>query len=124
MPVSVPSPVKAIHFVTGVDVDPTKTIARAQPSAPEEVDRQWRMQTSGRLDPSGANEFFILPPGGGGVAVGWVRVRDAVGVNLPSRIAAVTGSLEFLSLSADGSYLFAVSEEDDEYWIVVRRLTS
>ncbi|MFC9272462.1 hypothetical protein ACWGRF_17545 [Streptomyces zhihengii] len=39
----------------------------------------------------------ILVPGPGGSAVGWVRVRDRVGSGLPSRIAAVTGSPEFIA---------------------------
>ncbi|MFJ1550369.1 hypothetical protein [Streptomyces sp. NPDC088246] len=124
VPASAPSPVTAIRFVAGVDVEPTNTIAQARPSVLGEVDHQWQIQTSDRLDPSGSGEFIILPPGGGGASIGWVRVRDTNGVNLPSRIAAATGSPEFLSLSADGKYLFAVSEEDDEYWIVVRRLAT
>ncbi len=41
---------------------------------------------------------------------------------LPSRIAAVTGTAEFVALSADGTHLCAVTEEEYEYWIFVRSL--
>jgi hypothetical protein len=108
--------------MTGVEVEPTLSIEKTGPAALGEVDRQWRTEAFDRLITSGVIEFFILPPGGGGVSVGWVRVRDATGVSLPSRVAQLTGSPELLTLSEDGSYLCAVTEEDDEYWIFVRRL--
>ncbi|MET9105452.1 hypothetical protein [Streptomyces zhihengii] len=60
-----------------------------------------------------------LVPGPGGSAVGWVRVRERVGSGLPSRVAAVTGSPEFIAVSTDGRRLCAASVEDAEYWIVV-----
>ncbi|MFI2780079.1 hypothetical protein [Streptomyces sp. ALB3] len=121
-PVSAPMPVTAIHYVTGVEVEPSSSIEMEGPAALDEVDRRWQTETSDRLTNTEVGEFFILPPGGGGATIGWVRVRGATNIPLPSRIAAVTGSPEFLSLSADGNYLCAVTEEDDEYWIVVRQL--
>lgn len=121
-PASAPMPVTAIHYVTGVEVEPTSSIEKTGPAALVEVDRRWQTEVADRLTASGVGEFFILPPGGGGASAGWVRVRVTAGVPLPSRIAALTGSPEFLSLSGDGSYLCAVTEEDDEYWIFVRRL--
>ncbi|MFK0024324.1 hypothetical protein [Streptomyces sp. NPDC090798] len=46
-------------------------------------------------------------------------VTDPVGEHLPSRIAAVTGSPEFLAVSMAGHHLRAASaEEDDYYWVV------
>ena len=122
-PSSAPTPLAAIRAVAGVDVQPNVTIRESRSDAIEEIDRQWQAQTSKTLLAAEVGEFLILPPGSGGSAVGWVRVRDSVGVNLPSRIAAATGSPEFLTLSADGHHLCAVSVEDDEYWIVVRTFT-
>jgi hypothetical protein len=40
------------------------------------------------------------------------------GEDLPSRIAAVTGSPEFLAVSMDGHHLCAASAEEDDYWVV------
>lgn len=113
----------AIRAVAGVGVQPEVAIQKSRPHAVEEVDRQWQVQTFKAPLVSEAGEFLILPLGSGGSAVGWVCVRDSIGVNLPSRIAAATGSPEFLALSADGRHLCAVSVEDDEYWIVVRTFT-
>ncbi|MFD8799970.1 hypothetical protein [Streptomyces atroolivaceus] len=115
-------PVTAIHYVTGVEAEPTSSVEKTGPDVLHEVDRRWQTETSGRLINPEVREFFILPPGGGGASAGWVQVRDSKGISLPSRIAALTGSPEFLSLSVDGSYLCAVTEEDDEYWIFVHRL--
>ncbi|SFT04405.1 hypothetical protein SAMN04487982_10681 [Streptomyces sp. ok210] len=119
-PSSAPTPLVAIRAVAGVDVQPKVTIREARSDAIEEIDRQWQTLTSKTLLAAEAGEFLILPPGSGGSAVGWVRVRDSIGGNLPSRIAAATGSPEFLTLSADGHHLCAVSVEEDEYWIVIR----
>lgn len=115
-------PVTAIHYVTGVEAEPSSSVEKRGPDALDEVDRRWQTEASGRLINSEVGEFFILPPGGGGASAGWIRVRDATGTSLPSRIAELTGSPELMSLSVDGSYLCAVTEEDDEYWIFVHRL--
>jgi len=121
-PSSAPMPVTAIHYVTGVEAEPSSSVEKRGPDALDEVYRRWQTETSGRLINSEVGEFFILPPGGGGASAGWIRVRDATGTSLPSRIAELTGSPELLSLSVDGSYLCAITEEDDEYWIFVHRL--
>ncbi|MFE4330092.1 hypothetical protein ACFRQM_11685 [Streptomyces sp. NPDC056831] len=127
-PSSAPSPLVAIRAVTGVDVRPKVAIQESRPDAIEEIDRQWQAQVSKTTLVSETGKFLILPPVSGGSAVGWVRVKDSIGFNLPSRIAShriasVTGSAEFPTLSADGHHLHAVSVEDDEYWIVVRTFT-
>ncbi|WP_239694580.1 hypothetical protein [Streptomyces sp. Cmuel-A718b] len=66
--------------------------------------------------------FLILPPGRGGAAVGRVPVTDIAPPGLPSRTAAATGTAEFVALSAGGTHLCAVTEEEHEYWIIVRSL--
>ncbi|MFJ6843786.1 hypothetical protein ACIQRE_14060 [Streptomyces griseoluteus] len=84
-----------------------------------EMSRLWYSQSS-RLSLCGeAAEFLIMPPRAGGSKLGWVKVKDQVGIDLPSRIASVTGSPEFIALSLDGRRLCAVSVEDCEYWVVV-----
>jgi hypothetical protein len=40
-----------------------------------------------------------------------------------SRIAAVTGSPEFLAVSMDGHHLCAASAEEDDYWVVQHELS-
>ncbi|WP_165371881.1 hypothetical protein, partial [Streptomyces sp. L-9-10] len=114
VPATAPSALAAIHAVAGIDVESAVSVR-----AMGELDRRWYAQISGSLQTPSNDEFFILPPVKGGSKIGWVRVKDSRGTDLPSRIADATGAPEFLALSADGHNLFAVSVEDDEYWIVV-----
>ncbi|MEV4970006.1 hypothetical protein [Streptomyces scopuliridis] len=123
IPATAPSALTAIQAVTGVNVEPTVSVQESLADAMGELDRQWHTQISRSPQTSDDDEFFILPPVKGGSKIGWVRVKDSGGSNLPSRIAAATGSPEFLTLSTDGHHLFAVTVEDDEYWIVVHKFT-
>ncbi|MFJ6511612.1 hypothetical protein ACIQMO_02805 [Streptomyces sp. NPDC091406] len=113
---------KAIHMVAGIDVEPTLSIDAATPAALKQLDLQWHEKAWPLLAAPGSGTFFILPPGSGGAAVGWVPVRDIAPPGLPSRIAAATGTPEFVALSADGTHLCAATEEEYEYWIIVRSL--
>lgn len=111
----------AFCAVNGVDVEPVASIPFSSPDAMSELSRLWHSQSS-RLplcDEDG--EFLIMPPGAGGSKVGWVQVKDQAGADLPSRIAGVTGSPEFVAISLDGRRLCAASTEDDEYWVVVHK---
>ncbi|MFD5679016.1 hypothetical protein [Streptomyces bacillaris] len=123
VPPSAPSVAKAIQLVAGMEVEPTSSIDATDQGAQEELDRQWHEKAGPVLTAPGAGEFFILAPGSGGADIGWIAVRDTTGSGLPSRVSAVTGSHEFVALSADGRILCAVSEEEDEYWIIVRSLS-
>ncbi|MFI7083418.1 hypothetical protein ACIBUR_07425 [Streptomyces anulatus] len=122
IPPTAPSATKAIHMVAGIDVEPTVSIDAAKRDAMEQLDRRWHEKARPALTEPGSGEFFIMPPGSGGSTVGWVSVRDIAPSGLPSRIAAATGTPEFVALSADGMHLCAVTEEEYEYWIIVRSL--
>ncbi|WP_408991601.1 hypothetical protein [Streptomyces sp. 1268] len=122
VPASAPSTIEAIRMVAGFDVKPTLAIDAGPPDALEQLDLQWHEKAWPVLADPGSGAFLILPPGGGGAAVGWVSVEDIALPGLPSRIAAVTGTAEFVALSADGTRLCAVTEEEYEYWIIVRSL--
>ncbi|MEW2284443.1 hypothetical protein [Streptomyces sp. NPDC047841] len=77
----------------------------------------------GTVCPGDKGEFLILPPVPGGSEIGWVRVRDTVGTLLPSRIAEVTGSPEFVTVSTDGRQLCAASVEEYDYWVVLHEFS-
>lgn len=110
----------AIYAVTGIDVEPTAVVHFSSPHAADELDRKWHhCATESSLYGEGG-KFFILPPVSGGAEIGWVEVVDPIGEKLPSRIAAVTGSREFLAISNDYRRLCAISVEDDEFWVVQR----
>ncbi|OKJ56082.1 hypothetical protein AMK28_14630 [Streptomyces sp. CB02115] len=121
-PATAPSATEAILMVAGIDVEPALTIDTATPDALKQLDLQWHQKAWPVLAGPESGAFLILPPGGGGAAVGWVPVRDIAPPGLPSRIAAVTGTPEFVALSADGTHLCAVTEEEYEYWIIIRSL--
>ncbi|MGW8487304.1 hypothetical protein [Streptomyces sp. NPDC055886] len=122
IPPAAPSMAKAIQMVAGLEVEPTSSIDAAGQNSLEELDRQWHEKARPALTERGSGEFFIMPPGSGGSTIGWVSVRDIAPPGLPSRIAAATGTPEFVALSADGMHLCAVTEEEYEYWIIVRSL--
>ncbi|MFB6666115.1 hypothetical protein ACFWEB_27595 [Streptomyces parvus] len=122
LPASAPTTIEAIRMVAGFDVEPTLTIDAGPPDALHQLDLQWHEKAWPVLVGPGSGTFLILPPGGGGAAVGWVPVEGIALPGLPSRIAAVTGTAEFVALSADGTRLCAVTEEEYEYWIIVRSL--
>ncbi len=119
VPDPLPTVMTAIHAVTGIDVKPAERVPDSAPDAATRLDSRWQELASevGLRDASG--EFLVIPSGGGGTSVGWVRVTDLSPRPLPSRVAAVTGSPEFVALSLDGRRLCAVTEEEDEYWIIV-----
>ncbi len=95
-------------MVAGFDVEPTLTIGAGPPDALKQLDLQWHEKAWPVLAGPGSGAFLILPPRGGGAAIGWVPVEGITLPGLPSRIAAVTGTVEFVALSADGTRLCAV----------------
>ncbi|WP_240661136.1 hypothetical protein [Streptomyces sp. WAC 01438] len=109
----------AIYAVTGLEVEPAVTIPASSPRAADELDAAWHHRASQVRLYGRDGEFLILPPVPGGSKVGWVRVKDPVGKNLPSRVGRVAGSPEFVAVSPDGRRLCAASVEDDDYWVVL-----
>ncbi|MFI0807692.1 hypothetical protein [Streptomyces echinatus] len=109
----------AIYAVSGFDVSPTATISAESPASIAELDRQWHHYATAVALYGDNGDFLILPPVSGASEIGWVRVNDSIGRQLPSRIAGVTGSPEFLAVSVDGRRLCAASVEEHDYWVVV-----
>ncbi|MEU6619373.1 hypothetical protein ABZ926_01080 [Streptomyces litmocidini] len=109
----------AIYAVNGVEVEPRVSISDSLPDAAAELDRQWEIQATSSNLVSSDREFYILAPGARGHEIGWIRVKDNSGLNLPSRIAYGTGDAAFLTVSTNGRVMCAVSTEDSEKWIVV-----
>ncbi|MEV7199787.1 hypothetical protein [Streptomyces griseoluteus] len=113
----------AIYAVNGVGVEPVASIPFSSPEAMGELSRVWHARSTGLPLYDQEGRFLLMPPGAGGSKVGWVKVRDRTGTGLPSRIASVTGSPEFMALSLDGCRICAVSIEDYEYWVIVHEFT-
>ncbi|MFF9364140.1 hypothetical protein [Streptomyces griseoluteus] len=111
----------AFYAVNGVDVEPVASVPFSSSGAMGELSRLWHTQSSVLPLCDEDGDFLIMPPGAGGSKVGWVKVKDQVGIDLPARIANVTGSPEFIAISPDGRRLCAVTVEDDEYWVVVHK---
>ncbi|WP_081240225.1 hypothetical protein [Streptomyces viridosporus] len=109
----------ALYAVNGFEVEPAATIPSSAPHAADELDEAWHRCASQVPLYAENGEFLILPPAPGGSKVGWVRVKDPVGKDLPSRITGVTGSPEFIAVSVDGRHLCAASVEEDDYWVVL-----
>lgn len=108
---------------TGVEVDPVATVPISSPGAAAALDEKWHLHASEISLYDDKGDFLILPPVSGGSGLGWVRVRDTVGTQLPSRIAEVTGSPEFVAVSTDGRRLCAASVEEYDYWVVLHEFS-
>lgn len=109
----------AIYAVSGFEVEPVTATPASSPHAADELDEAWHRHAAQVSLYGEDGEFLILPPVPGGSQVGWVRVKDPVGKNLPSRICAATGSPEFIAVSVNGRHLCATSVEESDYWVVV-----
>ncbi|QGZ49789.1 hypothetical protein GPZ77_16690 [Streptomyces sp. QHH-9511] len=114
---------QSIYAVTGMEVEPTIRIDRSAPEADLELGRQWQDQARQANLYTDDGEFFVLPPGSGGLEIGWVRVRNRAGNDLLSRVKRTIGQFELITASADGRNLCAVTSEEYEYWIIVRSLS-
>jgi len=113
----------AIYAFSGLEVEPVTTVPISSSGAMGELDEKWHFHASSVSLYDDTGEFLILPPVSGDRELSWVRVRDTVGRNLPSRIAKVTGSPEFLAVSADGRRLCAASDEEYDYWVVLHEFS-
>ncbi|MFF1507091.1 hypothetical protein [Streptomyces sp. NPDC058326] len=121
VPAGFPDVMSAIYSVNGVEVEPSVVISDELPDAARELDLRWEAQAAAVRLVSSDGEFYILAPDARGHEIGWIRVKDTTGKNLPSRIASGTGNIEFLTVSTDGRVMCAVSTEESEKWIVVHR---
>lgn len=118
-----PPVLSAIYAVNGIEVKPVATVPVSSPGAVGDLDAKWHIYASSVSLYDDNGELLILPPVSRGDGIGLVRVKDTVGRNLPSRIAEVTGSPEFLAVSTDGRHLCAASVEDYDYWVVLHEFS-
>ncbi|MET7284782.1 hypothetical protein [Streptomyces sp. NPDC005573] len=118
VPQEAPSVSAAVYAVTGFEVEPTVTVPTSSPRAGEILDREWHRCAAAAPLYDEKGRFLILPPVSGGSETGWIAVTDPGGEDLPSRVAAATGSPEFIAASLDGRHLCAATVEDDDYWVV------
>ncbi|MFJ4775343.1 hypothetical protein [Streptomyces sp. NPDC088762] len=109
----VPSYARAFKAVVNVEVKPVATVPRTAPGALQEADRLWRehARAAGVIDGEGC--FLVR-----GADRDWVRVRGTAHTALSAALVPGAGSM-VIAMSPDGRRLCALTEEDDDYWIVV-----
>ncbi|MGW1771808.1 hypothetical protein [Streptomyces sp. NPDC002104] len=110
-----PSYARAFKAVVNVEVAPQATVARSGPGALAEADRLWleHARTAAVIDGEGC--FLVR-----GADRDWVRVRRTSHTALSAALVPGAGSM-VIAMSPDGRRLCALTEEDDDYWIVVHR---
>ncbi|MDQ1009870.1 hypothetical protein QFZ82_004355 [Streptomyces sp. V4I23] len=118
-----PTPLSAVLAVTGAYVTPRVRIPHMTPDRDERVDVQWHELAAQMHLFTDDGSFLLRLSNPGSESRGWLRVRDEMGVRLPSRLNSATGRREFIAVSLDGVHLCAVSVEDDEDWIVTHSFT-
>ncbi|MDJ1640162.1 hypothetical protein [Streptomyces pakalii] len=108
-----PSYAQAFKAVVNVEVAPRATVARSAPGASAEADRLWleHARTAAVIDDAGC--FLVR-----GADRDWVRVRRTEHTALSAALLPGAGSM-VIAMSPDGRRLCALTEEDDDYWIVV-----
>ncbi|MFJ5261161.1 hypothetical protein ACIQAC_11945 [Streptomyces sp. NPDC088387] len=114
-------PTAALLVATSGNARPAVTVPGRGADALHVLDAHWKEQAA-PLFAGGGGEFLVMLWGPGSSRVGWFRVREHTArAGLPSRVHQAVGKAEFVCLSVDGSFLCAVTDEADEYWIVTRR---
>ncbi|MFA7762648.1 hypothetical protein [Streptomyces sp. NRRL S-448] len=110
-----PSYARAFKAVVNVEVAPRATVARTAPGALEEADRLWleHARTAAVIDDEGC--FLVR-----GADRDWVRVRRTALTAFSAALVPGAGSM-VIAMSPDGRRLCALTEEDDDYWIVVHQ---
>ncbi|WP_374776202.1 hypothetical protein OG756_28990 [Streptomyces sp. NBC_01310] len=110
---AVPSYAQAFQVVVNIEVKPVATVPRRTPGASEEADRLWleHARTAAVIDDEGC--FLVR-----GADRDWVRVRRTAHTALSAALVPGAGSM-VIAMSPDGRRLCALTEEDDDYWIVV-----
>lgn len=110
-----PSYAQAFQAVVNVEVAPRATVARSAPGASAEADRLWleHARTAAVIDDEGC--FLVR-----GAGRDWVRVRRTAHTALSAALVPGAGSM-VVAISPDCRRLCALTEEDDDYWIVVHR---
>nr|WSW43232.1 hypothetical protein OG296_08895 [Streptomyces sp. NBC_01001] len=108
-----PSYARAFKAVVNVEVAPQATVARTDPGALQEADRLWleHARAAAVIDDEGC--FLVR-----GADRDWVRVRRTAHTALSAALVPGAGSM-VIAMSPDGRRLCALTEEDDDYWIVV-----
>jgi hypothetical protein len=109
----------ALHAVNGAEVEPAVRIPGSGPGALGELGRRWHEHALMTRLFTASGDFLVMPPGTGGSRIGWVRVRNRVGGNLPSRVAEAVGAPDVVAVSVDGRRLCAATAEEDCHWVVV-----
>jgi hypothetical protein len=110
-------PAVATLAVTGGNVRPAVAVAKEKNSL-SVLDLRWQEVAAPLIDSHG--EFLLILWGPGSIRKGWFRVRETEPLErgLPSRVCAAIGRPEFCCLSLDNATMYAVTVEQDEYWIV------
>ncbi|MFK0189027.1 hypothetical protein ACIQV1_32950 [Streptomyces rubiginosohelvolus] len=110
-----PSYARAFRAVVNVEVVPQAIVACSAPGASAEADRLWleHARTAAVIDDE---DCFLVR----GADRGWVRVRRTAHTALSAALVPAAGSV-VIAMSPDGRRLCALTEEDDDYWIVVHR---
>ncbi|MGW7437811.1 hypothetical protein [Streptomyces sp. NPDC054849] len=108
-----PSYARAFKAVVNVEVPPRAAVARTAPGALQEADRLWleHARTAAVIDDE---DCFLVR----GADRDWVRVRRTAHTALSAALVPGAGSM-VIAMSPDGRRLCALTEEDDDYWIVV-----
>ncbi|MFI0112422.1 hypothetical protein ACH4NW_29415 [Streptomyces globisporus] len=110
-----PSYARAFQAVVNVEVAPRAIVTCSAPGASAEADRLWldHARTAAVIDDE---DCFLVR----GADRGWVRVRRTAHTALSAALVPGAGSV-VIAMSPDGRRLCALTEEDDDYWIVVHR---
>ncbi|WP_338495212.1 hypothetical protein [Streptomyces sp. SJL17-4] len=121
-PDDVPSTQEAWQSVINWEVEPVAKIPLSHPQALREVDRYWHVHALENDLFSADNSFLLSISGTGSQAFGWALVKWSPGAELSARLVNRGEVLNFVSMSLNGKSVCAVTEEDDDYWIVVQHL--
>lgn len=120
-PADLPTTEQAWRKVNNIQAKPVAEVPIDSPDSLSQVDHSWLRESAKGPLFSKSGEFYISIGGPGSVDFGWTAVQWSHDVKMAERLIRDDGHLEFVGMSTDGSYICAVSTEEDDYWVIEHR---
>lgn len=120
-PTDITTTEQAWQKVNNIETEPVAEVPIESPDALSRVDQSWLTEAAKGPLFTENGEFYLSIGGPGSLKIDWAAVQWSKNARMSNALIRDDGHLEFVAMSIDGSYICAVSTEDEDYWIIEHR---